>query len=95
MVLSESVAGGLDERHDNRQLDDADIIRLEEQYERLPFPDYPAWWQPDVPQALRWFSGPGVLLREDSRTWLWARAQNEDSLAQLRDALPGDWSAAS
>ena len=91
IVLSESVNGGPEGRLDNRQLDDADITMLEEQYERLPFPDYPAWWQPDVPQALRWFTGPGVLLSEESRTWLWVLAQNEASLAQLRDTLPGDW----
>jgi hypothetical protein len=95
MVLSEAVISFADGRHGNRELDDADIINLEGQYARLPFPDYPAWWQPDVPQAARWFSGPGVLLREDSRTWLWVLAQDEDSLAQLRDALPGDWPAAS
>ena len=29
--VSEAVDGGLDERHDNRQLDETDIIRLEEQ----------------------------------------------------------------
>jgi hypothetical protein len=45
IVLSEAVGPGTEGRHDNRQLDDADIIRLEEQYESLPFPDYAAWWQ--------------------------------------------------
>lgn len=91
MVLSEAVSSGAEGRQDNRQLGEADIIRLEEQYERLPFCDYPAWWQPDLPQALRWFSGPGVLLREDSRTWLWVFARNAASLAGVRDALPGKW----
>jgi len=95
IVLSEALTCDAEGRHDNRQLDDADIIRLEEQYERLPFCDYPAWWQPDVPQALRWFSGPGVLLREESRTWLWVLARDAASLAQLRDTLPGQWSMVS
>lgn len=95
MVLSEAVLSGAEGRHDNRELDDADIIKLEEQYERLPFPDYPAWWQPDVPQAARWFSGSGVLLREDSRTWLWVLARNAASLVRVRDALPGQWLTAS
>lgn len=90
MVLSEALLGPAG-CHDNRDLDDADIVRLEELYERLPFPDYPAWWQPDVPQAVRWFSGPGVLLREDSRTWLWVLARNAAALACVRDALPGRW----
>ena len=54
-------------------------------------PDYPAWWQPEVPQAVRWFGGPGALFREDSRTWLWVLARNAASLARIRHALPGEW----
>jgi hypothetical protein len=77
--------------NDNRELDEADIVRLEDRYERLPFPDYPGWWQPEVPQGIRWFGGPDVLLREDSRTWLWVRARNTESLASVQSALPGDW----
>lgn len=46
MVLDEAVFAGVEERHDNRELDEAAIVRLEQQYERLPFPDYPAWWRP-------------------------------------------------
>jgi hypothetical protein len=90
MVLSEALFGPAG-YHDNRALDDADIVRLEELCDRLPFPGYPAWWQPDIPQAVRWFGGPGVLLREDNRTWLWALAQNAAGLARVRDALPGIW----
>ena len=48
VVLSEAVSSGAEGRHDNRQMGEADTIRLEEQYESLPFPDYPAWWQPAV-----------------------------------------------
>ena len=91
MVLCEAVIAGVGGCHDNRELDVADIERLDELYQRLPFPDYPAWWQPDVPQAVRWFCGPSVLLREDSRTWLWVLAQNAQSVARVRDALPGRW----
>lgn len=91
MVLCEAVIAGVEGCDDNRELDEADIERLEELYQRLPFPDYPAWWQPDVPQAVRWFCGPSVLIREDSRTWLWVLAQNAASLARVRDALPGGW----
>lgn len=58
------------------QLLEASIAGLEGKYERLPFSDYPAWWQPEAQEAIRWFGGPGVLLREDSRTWLWALARN-------------------
>lgn len=91
MVLGEALIGRAGECHHNRALDEAGIGRLEERYQRLPFPDYPAWWQPDIPQAVRWFCGPGVLLREDSRTWLWVLAQDAASLAHVRDALPGGW----
>jgi hypothetical protein len=91
MVLYEAVFGDAVGRHDNRELGDADIARLEEKYERLPFPDYPAWWQPEVPQAIRWFGGPDILLREDSHSWLWVLARSAASLADTREALPGEW----
>ena len=91
IVLSEAVLAGGAGRCDNRELDWADIARLEDRYERLPFPEYPAWWQPEVPQAIRWFGGPDVLIREDSRTWLWVVARTAASLARVREALPGEW----
>lgn len=91
LVLGEAVLGGAGGRVDNRGLEEADIARLEGLYERLSFPDYPAWWQPEVPEAVRWFSGPDVLLREDSRTWLWVLTRNAAALARVRDALPGQW----
>jgi hypothetical protein len=91
MVLSESLVGRTG-CHGNRPVnDEADTMRLDALYERLPLPDYPAWWQPEVPQAVRWFGGPGVLLREDSRAWLWVLARNAASLACIQDALPGEW----
>jgi hypothetical protein len=66
-------------------------VRLEGKYERLPFPGYSGWWQPEVQASVRWFGGPDVLLREDSRTWLWVLARNTAALARLREALPGEW----
>ena len=43
MVLSESLVGRAG-CHGNRPLDDeADNVRLDALYERLPLPDYPAW----------------------------------------------------
>jgi hypothetical protein len=90
MVLSESLVGRAG-CHGNRELDQAGIVRLEQLYDGLPFPDYPAWWQPDVPQAVRWFGGPGVLLREDSRTWLWVLAQDTAGMTRVQAALPGEW----
>lgn len=91
MVLYEAIFTGDQGCNDNCELYEADIVRLEELYERLPFPDYPAWWQPEVSQGIRWFGGLDVLLREDSRNWLWVLARNTESLTQVRNALPGDW----
>lgn len=91
MVLAESLAGRAGVHANLPVDDDAQIARLEAVCERLPFPDYPAWWQPEVPQAARWFTMPGVLIREDSRTWLWVLARDSASLDRLREALPGNW----
>jgi hypothetical protein len=60
MVLYQAIFADAAGCNDNRALDEADIARLEERYERLPFPDYPAWWQPEAQQAVRWFGGPDV-----------------------------------
>lgn len=95
MVLYEAVFAGVEGCHDNRELDDADGVRLEDLYERLPFPDYPCWWQPEVQPGIRWFAGPDILLREDSRTWLWVLTRDSASLVRVRDALPGEWLMAS
>ena len=91
MVLSESLVGRAGLLANLPVDDEAQIRRLEAACERLPFPDYPAWWQPEVPQAARWFTRPGVLIREDSRTWLWALARDSASLHLLRQAIPGGW----
>jgi hypothetical protein len=91
MVLSEAVMPGHAEWYDCRKLDEADIVRLEQLYERLPFPEYPGWWRPEVESVIRWFGGPDVLLREDGRAWLWVLARSPASLARVRDALPGQW----
>ncbi|MGH3166324.1 MAG: SMI1/KNR4 family protein [Trebonia sp.] len=91
MVLYESIFAEAAGCHDNRELDPVNIARLEERYERLPLPGYPGWWQPGVQQGVRWFSGPDVLIREDSRTWLWVLARSPASLTQVRHTLPGEW----
>jgi hypothetical protein len=91
MVLYEAVMPGRAECYDGRTLDEADIVRLEQLYERLPFPGYPAWWQPEVQPVIRWFAGPDVLLRHNGRTWLSVLARSPASLARVRDALPGPW----
>jgi hypothetical protein len=92
MVLYEAVMpGGAGWYDDRDNLDEADVVQLEQLYERLPFPDYPAWWQPEVQPVIRWFGGPNVLLRQNGRTWLSVLARSPASLAGVRDALPGRW----
>ena len=39
----------------------------------------------------RWFVTDGAVLRNDVRTWLWARAASAEALDRVREALPGDW----
>ncbi|MFD0857252.1 SMI1/KNR4 family protein [Actinomadura adrarensis] len=91
MVLYEATFGAADGRHDNRELlDERDVLRLEG-YERLPFPEYPGWWQPESEYGVRWFAGPDVLLRDDCQTWLWVLARNSAALERVRDSWPGEW----
>ncbi|MEV0430604.1 hypothetical protein [Micromonospora sp. NPDC050495] len=76
---------------DSRHLDDAAVALLQARFRRLPMPDYPFWAGPGG-GPMRWFDGPGVVLREDAGTWLWVRAATADGLAAVRRALPGEWS---
>ena len=89
MVLSEWMLAG-DAFADNRELDDETIVLLEKQFRRLPMPYYPLWAAPDR-GAVRWFEGLGAILRADSGTWLWVRAQSADAIDSVRRALPGEW----
>ena len=50
MVLSESLVGHTGCLGNRPVNDEADTMRLDALYERLPLPDYPAWWQPEVPR---------------------------------------------
>ncbi|GAB3841641.1 hypothetical protein GCM10027610_051210 [Dactylosporangium cerinum] len=40
---------------------------------------------------MRWFEGPGAILREDAGTWLWVRATSADAIAAVRQVVPGEW----
>lgn len=89
MVLSEWMLGGDETLTDNGELGDGGPEVLERLYIRLALPEYPAL---DVtPPGIRWFAGPGVMLREDCRTWVWVRARDEEALEAVRRALPVDW----
>ena len=89
MVLSEWMLGGDETLTDNGELADGGPESLERLYTRLALPEYPAL---DVtPPGIRWFAGPEVMLREDCRTWVWARARDGEALDVVRQALPVDW----
>jgi hypothetical protein len=90
IILSESLfpGRGLD---DNRELDDAAVASLEQNFTRLAIPDYPMWTQWPSGPPVRWFGGPDVVLREDAATWVWGRARTSAALVPVREAMPGDW----
>jgi hypothetical protein len=88
IVLWESLHAAGSPRAGKRQTPD-DTRLLEERYARLALPDYPTS-QTEVP-AVRWYAGQDVLLRDDQRVQLWARARTADALDDVRRALPGDW----
>lgn len=88
IVLSESLFSNED-LADNRELYEGEAELLQQQYSRLPIPDYPTS-QTAMP-AIRWFTGPDLLLREDQRAWLWIRARTIEALEAVRNQLPGDW----
>lgn len=89
MVLSEYVLGG-NGYHDNRPSDQAALGFFEHHCTRLAMPDYPIWAIPQAP-PIRWFSSPDVLIRDDSREWMWVTARTPEALHDVRQAIPGDW----
>jgi hypothetical protein len=89
MVLTEYVLGG-NCYHDNRESDQAALGLLEHHYTRLAMPDYPMWAGPDGP-PVRWFSGRDVLIRDDSRAWMWVAARTSQALQGVRQTISGDW----
>ncbi|GAA1814836.1 SMI1/KNR4 family protein [Planosporangium flavigriseum] len=91
MVLSESIyARG--KLGDAKAQDDAEAEQLEQRYEQLALPDYPT--PPVGGAAVRWFTGPDVVLRDDQQGCLWARARTAAALERMRRNLPGYWETA-
>jgi hypothetical protein len=88
IVLSESLHSATALRGLKRQMAD-DTRLLEERFALLPLPEYPTS-HTAVP-AIRWHAGLDVLLRDDQRVHLWARARTPTALEDVRRALPGDW----
>lgn len=91
IVLSESLQapeGRCDFLSDHDDPGEAGVDLLERHYAPLPFPEYPSGQKPP---GIRWFLGPDVLLRDDQRVALLARARTEAALDRVRDRIPGDW----
>jgi hypothetical protein len=89
MALSEWTLSG-NGFADNRELDDETVSALEQQFRRLPMPNYPLWAEPNG-RPTRWFCAEGAVLRDDAGVWLWVRASSAEEIAAVRHALPGDW----
>lgn len=91
MVLSEAMLFDCEaSTTDNRELDDTARGMLEAEFDRLGLPDLPFWAAPDGP-PVRWFQGPGVLLRDDGGQWLWVHGRSPAAVDAVRDTLPGEW----
>ncbi|WP_326601239.1 SMI1/KNR4 family protein [Streptomyces sp. NBC_01799] len=72
----------------------ADIAReVPRLFQRVALPDYPMWTGNDE-SPVRWFSAPGLLLRQDGLTadsWLHVRGKTLAHLSAACIALPGRW----
>ncbi len=92
MVLSESLyaAEALEARLvDKREQHDGDEGRLAAGLVRVPLPDYPT--SGVFGPGVRWFAGDDVIVRDDARAWLTARAAAPAALDAARSLLPGAW----
>lgn len=89
MVLSESLCSAPLELSDNRGLDAAAEMLVEQLFARLAIPDYPLATSAHD-RWVRWFTGPDVLLRADD-AGLWVRTRTTAALDAVRAALPGQW----
>lgn len=80
MVLSEALfRDGADTA--DRETSEADVSLLEDHFALLPLHS----------PGTRWFAADDLIVREDDRQWLWARARTPDALDRLLTALPGEW----
>jgi hypothetical protein len=61
-------------------------------YRRLAFPEYPTWADP-TGSPVRWYAGPGKLLRQETG-WIFVRGQTPEDLRALCTTIPGDWTVA-
>ncbi|WP_430781741.1 hypothetical protein [Actinoplanes sp. G11-F43] len=63
-------------------------------FDRVPLPDLPMWIEAEA-SPVRWYSGPGQLLRAHGPdwVWLWVSAQDQAALDGIYAVVPpGEWS---
>jgi hypothetical protein len=53
-----------------------------------PLPTCPMWTDPKAGMVSRWFARPGLALREDAGTWVWAIAQSEQAPSTCGRSCP-------
>ncbi|MET8762882.1 hypothetical protein [Lentzea sp. NPDC004782] len=80
LVLSEALFRDDAETAD-RETSEADISLIEEHFTLLPL----------TSPGTRWFASDDVILREEDREWLWARARTAEALELLVKQFPGAW----
>jgi hypothetical protein len=80
LVLSEALfRDGADTA--DRETSEADISLVEQHFTLLPLNS----------PGTRWFASDDVILREEDREWLWARARTPEALELLVKRFPGAW----
>jgi hypothetical protein len=84
MVLFESLWSRPDLTSDV-ELDDGAVALVERRYTPLPVPVLLHW----TLEQVRWFTGPDILLRDEARIRLMARARTRQAFDDARRALSG------
>lgn len=91
LVLSEALVAGPDYNACELPPDAMDVVA--ERFKRVALPDYPLWTGDDE-SPVRWYSTPGLLLRQDGETpysWLHVQGQSLAHLTAACAAIPGKW----
>ncbi|WP_030387482.1 hypothetical protein [Streptomyces sp. NRRL S-241] len=92
LVLSEGLFGN-GHLYNACELPAEVVIEVPRLFRRVALPDYPMWTG-DEESPVRWFSAPGLLLRQDGLTtecWLHVRGKTPAHLSAACIAVPGRW----
>ncbi|WOX26315.1 SMI1/KNR4 family protein [Streptomyces solicathayae] len=69
------------------------VSEIPQLFHRVALPDYPMWTGDDE-SPVRWFSAPGLLLRQDglmAESWLHVRGRTLAHLSSACSTVPGRW----